>query len=221
MGDTTAGAGSADGPGRGAAPLSDRTFGVARRLWGLVYLRAAMYLAAGIVLFANPDRGLVWVRWLVGGVIVAQGVLLTFEGAPTKRSGRPQGAGDEISWRLIAGVVSIVAGVLIVVWPSMTGPVMYLVVAVWACAAGAVGVIGGLRGRALRTASWDWQLVNAVLWIVLGLVMLLRPSSDVATSAQLLALYLVLAGAVLVVGAFATGTRARDARKARDGAAAG
>ncbi|MCK9794259.1 DUF308 domain-containing protein [Isoptericola sp. 4D.3] len=221
MGDTTADAGSAGSSGHGAAPLSDRTFGIARRLWGLVYLRAAMYLAAGIVLFANPDRGLVWVRWLVGGLIVAQGVLLTVEGAPTRRPGRPQGAGDEVSWRLIAGVLSLLAGVLVVVWPSMTGPVMYLVVAVWACAAGAVGVIGGLRGRALRTASWDWQLVNAVLWVVLGLVMLLRPPSDVPTSAQLLALYLVLAGAVLLVGAFATGTRARDARKARPDGAAG
>ncbi|MFC7876841.1 HdeD family acid-resistance protein [Isoptericola sp. NPDC057391] len=219
MSDTTSGSGGSSGAG--AAPLSDRTFGVARRLWGLVYLRALLYLVAGIVLFANPDRGLVWVRWLVGLVIVAQGVLLTVEGAPTKRSGRPQGAGDEISWRLIAGVVSLLAGVLIIVWPSMSGPVLYLVVAVWACAAGVVGVIGALRGRALRTTSWDWQLVNAVLWIVLGLVMLLRPSSDVATGAQLLALYLLLAGAVLVVGAFATGTRARDARKAREGTEAG
>ncbi|MFC8597058.1 MULTISPECIES: HdeD family acid-resistance protein [unclassified Isoptericola] len=218
MSDTTAGSA---GSGTGAAPLSDRTFGVVRRLWGLVYLRALLYLAAGIVLFANPDRGLVWVRWIVGALIVAQGVLLTVEGAPTKRSGRPEGAGDEISWRLIAGVVSLLAGVLVIVWPSMTGPVMYLVVAVWACAAGVVGVIGGLRGRALRTASWDWQLVNAVLWVVLGLVMLLRPGADVATSAQLLAMYLVLAGAVLVVGAFATGTRARDARKARQDGEAG
>ncbi|GAB6939311.1 HdeD family acid-resistance protein [Isoptericola variabilis] len=221
MGETTPGAAAADGKGREPAPLSDRTLGVARRLWGLTYLRALLYLAAGIVLFANPDQGLTWVRWLIGLVILAQGVLLTVEGAPTKRSGRRRGEGDEVSWRLLAGVVSIAAGLVIVLWPSMSGPVMVLVVAVWACAAGVAGVIGALRGRALRTTSWDWQLVNAVLWIVLGVVMLARPATSVSTSAQLLALYLVMAGAVLVVGAFSAGTRTRDARKARGGAAAG
>jgi len=45
--------------------------------------------------------------------------------------------------------------------------------------------------------------------------------ASVSTAAQLLAFYLLMAGAVLVVGAFSAGTRSRDARKARDGGAAG
>ena len=195
----------------GAAPLSERTLGTARRLWGLVYVRAAAYLAAGVVLFLNPDQGLVWLRWLIGLVILAQGVLLIIEGRPVKTAGA---SGDDVSWRFVVGIVSVVAALVIVLWPSMSVQVLYLVVGVWACAAGVSGIIGGLRGRALRAPAWDWQLANAVLWLVLGVAVLARPSDDPVTIALLLALYLLLAGAVILVGGFAGTTRARDERQA-------
>ena len=131
----------------GAAPLSERTLGTARRLWGLVYVRGAAYLAAGVVLFGNPDQGLVWLRWLIGLVILAQGVLLIIEGRPVKTAAA---SGDDVSWRFVVGIVSVLAALVIVLWPSMSAQVMYLVVGVWACAAGVSGTIGGLRGRALR-----------------------------------------------------------------------
>lgn len=93
----------------------------------------------------------------------------------------------------------------------MTGPLLFLVVGIWACAAGAMALVGGLRGRAARTMAWDWQLVNAALWLALGVVLLARPTDDTATVALLLALYLLLSGAVVLVGGLATTTRQRDA----------
>jgi len=208
MSDTTAGSGK-------GAPLSRRTVGTARRLWGLVYLRGVAYLAAGVLLFLNPEEGLVWLRWLVGLVILVQGILLIVEGRPSKADTTAQSTGDEVSWRFVAGILSVAAALLIVLWPSMTAPMLYLVVGIWACAAGAVGVIGALRGRALRALAWDWQLANAVLWLVLGVVVLTRPTDDTVTIALLLALYLLLSGAVILVGGLASTTRVRDERKGR------
>ncbi|QJW35127.1 HdeD family acid-resistance protein [Cellulosimicrobium protaetiae] len=191
----------------GDGRMSGRTIGTARRLWGLVYLRGAAYLVVGVVLLWRPEEGLTWLRWLVGAVIVAQGVLLVVEGRPDRT---PEGGGA--TWRLVAGVVSVVAGVLVVAWPSMTGPILFRVVGVWACLAGVLGVVGALRARTSRATGWDWQLVNAALWLVLGVVMLARPTTSVATAALLIGLYLVVAGVVLLVGGFATGTAVRDAR---------
>jgi uncharacterized membrane protein HdeD (DUF308 family) len=108
--------------------------------------------------------------------------------------------------------VSVVAGVMIVAWPQMTGPVLLRVVGVWACIAGAIGVVGALRARRTRAVGWDWQLVNAALWLVLGVVMLARPTTSLATAALLIALYLVMSGLVLLVGGFATSTLLRDRR---------
>ncbi|MCA5894080.1 DUF308 domain-containing protein [Isoptericola sp. NEAU-Y5] len=200
-----------------ATPLSQRTVGSARRLWGLVYVRAVAYLAAGVVLFINPDEGLVWLRWLIGLVIFAQGVLLIVEGRPTRADTTAAATGDEVSWRFVVGIVSVAAALVIVLWPSMSARVLYLVVGIWACAAGVSGVIGALRARALRALAWDWQLVNAVLWLVLGVVILTRPTDDTPTIALLLALYLLLAGAVILVGGFAGSTRVRDERTGRTG----
>ncbi|GAA1722646.1 hypothetical protein GCM10009809_18060 [Isoptericola hypogeus] len=204
-----------------AVPLSQRTIGTARRLWGLVYLRAVAYLAGGVVLFLNPDEGLVWLRWLIGLVILVQGILLIVEGRPTKGEPSAESAGDEVSWRFVVGIVSVAAALVVVMWPSMSAQVLYLVVGIWACAAGVSGIIGGLRGRALRALAWDWQLANAVLWLVLGVLIFARPTDDTVTIALLLALYLVLAGAVILVGGFASTTRVRDERKGRAAPVAG
>lgn len=191
--------------------MSDKTVGTARRLWGLVYLRAGAYLLVGVVLFFRPEDGLTWLRWLVGVVIVVQGVLLVLEGRPGRAD---PSEGDVVSWRLVAGGVSVVAGVLIVAWPQMTGPVLLRVVGVWACVAGAIGVVGALRARRDRALGWDWQLANAALWLVLGVVMLARPTTSLTTGALLIALYLVMAGLVLLVGGFSTSTALRDGRAA-------
>ncbi|WP_278235474.1 DUF308 domain-containing protein [Isoptericola sp. AK164] len=190
-----------------ATPLSQRTAGTARRLWGLVYLRAAAYLVVGVLLLINPDEGITWLRWLVGLVIVAQGALLAIENRPAKESGP---AAQEITVRFVVGLASVVAGLLVVLWPSMTADLLVLVVGVWACAAGVMGVVAGLRGRTARTMAWDWQLVNAVLWVVLGVVLLAQPAEGATTIALLLSLYLLLSGAVLLVGALATSTRQKD-----------
>lgn len=188
-----------------AAPLSQRTMGTARRLWGLVYVRAVAYLVVGVWLFVNPDGGLEALKWLVAIAIAAQGILLALEGQAARTA-----KDDGQSWRLLAGIVSIVAAALIVLWPSMTGPAVVLVVGIWACIAGVMGVVAGLRGRVTRNLAWDWQLVNAVLWIVLGVALLAKPSDDLTTIALLLGLYLVMAGAVLAVGGLATTTRQKD-----------
>jgi uncharacterized membrane protein HdeD (DUF308 family) len=199
------------------APMSHRTVGTARRLWGLVYVRGAVSLVAGVVLFVNPDDGLTWLRWLVGLAIAVQGALLVVENR------RAQGGtgGEDLNARLVAGIVSVVAGVAVVAWPSMTGPLLFLVVGVWACVAGAMALVGGLRGRAGRTMAWDWQLVNAALWLVLGVVLLARPTDDMTTVALLLALYLLLSGAVVLVGGLATTTRQKDTDAAASGRSSG
>ncbi|MCB7135722.1 DUF308 domain-containing protein [Cellulosimicrobium marinum] len=203
----------------GATMLSDRAVGTARRLWGLVYLRAAAYLVVGVVLFVRPDDGLRWLRWLLALVIFVQGVILALEGSPG-RGRRSGGSGsrsaddDGVGWRLVAGIVSVVAAVLIAVWPSMSGPLLFRVVGIWACVAGVIGVLGALRARRSRTPGWDWQLANAVLWLVLGVVLLARPTDSWTTAALLVALYLVVAGVVLLVGAFATSTAVSDRRRA-------
>ncbi|WP_166844341.1 HdeD family acid-resistance protein [Isoptericola sp. BMS4] len=194
-------------PDDATTPLSRRTLGTARRLWGLVHVRAAACLVGGVVLFANPDEGLVWLRWLLGLVILAQGVLLALEGVQERR-------GDgEVGWRLVAGLVSVGAALVIVLWPSMSAPALFLVVGLWACAAGVTGAVGALRARAVRAPGWDWRLANAALWLVLGVVVLARPTDDQVTVGLLLALYLLMTGAVLLVGGLATGTRVRDARR--------
>ncbi|MDO8145577.1 HdeD family acid-resistance protein [Isoptericola sp. 178] len=186
-------------------PLSRRTAGTARRLWRLVHVRAVAYLVAGAVLLVNPDEGLSWLRWVIGLAILAQGALLAVENVPGQRADQ-----GDLSWRFVAGLLSVAAGLLVVLWPSMTAPLLFLVVGVWACAAGVAGVVAGLRGRAVRAKAWDWQLVNAVLWIVLGIVILARPTDDAPTIALLLSTYLLLAGAVLLVAGLSTGTRQKD-----------
>lgn len=187
--------------------LSSRTARTARRLWGLVLLRGAAYLVVGVLLFARPDDGLTWLVWLLAAVVAVQGVLLLVEGWRLRADAGPGGPGGARAagggaWRVAVGVLSVAAAVLLVVWPSMTGAVLVRVLGVWAVLAGVLGVVGALRARAAGGARWDWQLLDALLWLVLGALLLVRPFATVHEAAVLLGLYLVMAGVVLLVGAW-------------------
>lgn len=191
--------------------LTGRTTKIARRLWGLAYLRGALFLVIGVVLFVAPDRGIQWLTWLVAAMAVLQGILFLVE------AGRQRKDGEGAVWRWVVGGLSIVVGLVLAFWPSASVTLVLRLVGVWALVAGVIGLVGALHARRTREPGWDWELATAALWVVFGVLVLVSPVTGLQTITVLLGLYLVVTGVVILVAAFAQSTAAKDAKAALAG----
>lgn len=194
--------------------LTGRTTKIARRIWGLAYLRGVLFLLIGVVLFVEPDRGIQWLTWLVAAMAALQGILYLVE------ANRQRKNGEGAVWRWAVGGLGIAVGLLLAFWPSASVTLVLRLVGIWALIGGLVGLVGALRGRRTRAPGWDWELATASLWIVFGILVLASPVTGLQTITVLVGLYLVVTGVVILVAAFAQSTAAKDAKAAAAAAGA-
>lgn len=89
-------------------------------------------------------------------------------------------------WIGVAGVVAVVVGVLILVWPGRTAEVVAAIVAVYAIASGLVYVGVGLIARGPTVWRRLWHVVLGVIFVVAGVVALFNLQATTATLAALL-----------------------------------
>lgn len=208
---TTVGTADPDGGVRAKEPpvsdyaLISRTARAAQRLWGVSLVRGAVAIAVGVFLLIDAAATFTVLVWLLGALLVVDGLVAT---VGALRSPKDE-AGAARSWWIVLGALSIVAGVVVMVWPNRTVTLFVWVVAIWALVAGLFGTAGALRARARGDAGWDWRLAIALITLVLGVVVITHTDVLAETLALVLAVYLLAGGIVQLVASISLRDQAR------------
>ena len=103
---------------------------------------------------------------------------------------------------LMEGVLAIVFGLLLLVWPGPTTGVVIVLVGLFALLSGIVGVFAAI-GAAGNHQPWAWKLITAMLGILAGLAIMRWPGATAAVILYLIAFWLILGGIVGIVEFFA------------------
>jgi uncharacterized membrane protein HdeD (DUF308 family) len=113
------------------------------RIWHV--LIGLLYVAAGVITFRNPGLSSVTLTAVLGGVIIAVGLVRIFMGFQMR------GALDGWLWLVFAGVVSLVLGGMILArWPESSAVVIGVLVAVELIMHGWSYVFLGLAAKRVR-----------------------------------------------------------------------
>jgi uncharacterized membrane protein HdeD (DUF308 family) len=195
--------------------LTTTTFQAARKFWRTSLARGALFLVVGVVMFLWNDAALDVLAWLLAGVLVLQAGILFIETQRMKGAGQ-----DGTTWRLILAVIAVAAAIAVLVWPNRSVTIVLRIVAVWALVAGGINLARALGAYRARTPSWSWEFAIALLWIVFGGLVLVKPLDDVNAVAAVLSVYLVVTGVVLLVSGFALSVAAKDDKAAAAGVVA-
>ena len=109
---------------------------------------------------------------------------------------------DEGRWiPVLAGVISILVGVLTFMAPHVTAIVLLFYIAVWAMVRGVLDIVLAVRLR--REIQGEWRLVLAgIASITFGALLLARPGAGALTIVWLIGAYAILAGVLLTMFAF-------------------
>jgi uncharacterized membrane protein HdeD (DUF308 family) len=160
-----------------------------RKVWPLA-LRGVVAILFGIVAVLWPGITLSALAILFGAFVLVEGVVTL-----TSAFGRVD-SGRRVA-RVLLGLVSIVAGVLTMVWPGVTALVLVVLIGAWALVAGALDIYAASRAPA------QWGLVVlGVVSMVAGALVLVRPYAGAFAVAIVIGFYAIVAGALRIAEAW-------------------
>ena len=174
--------------------------------WAL-WLAGFVALAGGLSLLVNPDADLRLVRWLVGLFLAGWGVLRLVHTGRAPRRDR--------AWLGLSGAAAVVAGIVVLVWPSITITALVYILVLGGLALAAVDLVGVVVNRR-RDPSWWLYLLRGVGTLLLVLVLLLWPAETLNVVRVLTAVLLILWGAATLGEAYQSPVRDNVYRRQLD-----
>jgi uncharacterized membrane protein HdeD (DUF308 family) len=161
----------------------------------------------GIIALVSPGIALLTLVWVFGIYAILDGIAAVALGIRAR--GEPNWV-----WTLVQGVVSVLAGLVALVWPGVTALALLFLIAFWAVMLG-VGQIGGaFAARRRGSNAWGWTLAAGVLNVVFGVLLLIWPGSGILTLVWLVGIFALAGGIALIVLAFRVRSVARPTENA-------
>jgi uncharacterized membrane protein HdeD (DUF308 family) len=174
---------------------------VLARYWWAIALRGVVAIIFGILAWVMPVTTLAALVLLYGSYALVDGVF-NVAAAVSGRSGvRPWWA------MLLAGLVSIAAGLVTFFWPGLTAIALVYVIAAWAIVRGVFEIAAAVRLRRVITTEWRLGLSGG-LSIIFGAILMLAPGAGAVAMVLWIGSWAIIAGVVLV----ALGVRLRGLR---------
>ena len=161
------------------------------RNWSVLLLNGVLLVVAGVLIFS--------IDWTVGELAALIAALFIFQGLvqalTTAIDARARRA------NVIAGLLSIAAGIVIIAWPGPGVLAVAIFLGAWLIASGTFGITAALAARDLLPVWWLVLLVGA-LEIVLGVLALVAPGATLAAIITVAGIWAVVIGAMRIAIAF-------------------
>ncbi|MGH3148616.1 MAG: HdeD family acid-resistance protein [Rubrobacter sp.] len=162
--------------------------------WWALLLRGIAAVLFGLAALFWPGPTLFVLIFMYGAFVLVDGVFAIVAGIRAGRSQR--------RWLLMAeGVLSLLAGLIVLAWPGMSALLMLYVIAFWAILGGVLRIVEAISLR--REIDNEWTLVlSGVLSIVLGVVLAVLPGVGLLSLAWMIGIFALGVGATFIVLAF-------------------
>ena len=161
------------------------------RRWWWILVRGIAAILFGIYCFMRPGMSL----WALVMLFAAFAIV---EGASMIVFGRKLG---NWFWYALAGLVSMAAGVIAIVYPGITGMALLWVIAAWAILHGIAEIMAGWEIRKIVEGEWVLY-VGGALAIIFGLILFFRPGAGALSVIWLIGTFMILWGILQVILSF-------------------
>ena len=157
------------------------------KLWWLMTLVGVATLGVGIFFVADPHETLSTFTVIAGIFLLVEGVLSI--------AGSIFGRGDGRGLLALVGVLSAIAGLILIKKPFDTLLVFTLIFGVWFVVAGIVRFVVAFSAEENRGATFALAAID----LIAGVVILAWPKLGLATFAVIVGITLILRGTLLIV----------------------
>jgi uncharacterized membrane protein HdeD (DUF308 family) len=164
------------------------------RNWWALALRGAAAVIFGLIAFALPGLTLSVLILFFAAYLLVDGVFALVAGL--------RAAGHHERWGglVIEGILDLIAGAFVVMWPGMTLVVFIYMAAFWAVVSGIALLVAAFR---LHKQHGEWLMILAgVLSIAWGILAALFPIAGILVWAWWIGAYALVFGIAMLILAF-------------------
>lgn len=176
------------------------------RVWAIPLIAGIVSFGLGLAFLAND--------WTLKALVVVTGLLFVFRGLALIFS--PEEATATVGEHVVAGILGIVAGVVLIAWPGPTLLVLAFFVGAWLAASGGFRIVDAIAHRH-ELPHWITVLAIGVVELALGVWAMRRPEVTVNLMTAILGLWAVITGVILAIQAFEIRRDAKTLRAAASG----
>jgi uncharacterized membrane protein HdeD (DUF308 family) len=101
--------------------------------------------------------------------------------------------------RIGLGVVSILFGILVLVWPGISLAILVIMVGIWAIVIGILQIASSVGHRAVPNSGWVWAIIGGALSILFGILVLIWPGTGVVSIIWIIGIWAIVWGITLIV----------------------
>ena len=166
--------------------------------WDLVLLRGIIAILFGVAALVLPQVTVPVLVILFGAYTLVNGIVIAMMAIKDRTY-----ESDWWVW-LLAGLVSMAAGVVSFAWPGITAAILFYVIVAWAIVSGILEIVLAIQLRKVVKGEWLLALTG-ILSIVFGFLCIVQPAAGALTILWLLGIYPIVYGALQV--ALAVGLR--------------
>jgi len=170
--------------------------------WWSIALRGVAAIVLGLLSLYAPAITFLSLVIVFGIYAIIDGVLAL--SMAVRGTGSSQGA------IVLRGIVSIIAGVLVLAWPGVSALALLVVIGVWAIVAGILEIIVAIWHR--KELEHEWLLgLEGALSLAFGVLLLFSPLAGAITLGLWVGVYALVFGVLLVGAGFRMRSRQKKA----------
>jgi len=159
--------------------------------WWVVLLEGIAAIIIGILFLAYPARTLFFVVQVLGWYWLIVGIINIFSIFMDK---------SNWGWKLLSGIIGIIAGLIIIGYPLLSGilvpSALAILIGIMGLVIGCISLLQGFKG-----GGWGAAIIG-VLTIILGLLIIASPMVATVMLLYLLAFFAIAGGVVAIYLAF-------------------
>jgi uncharacterized membrane protein HdeD (DUF308 family) len=161
------------------------------RNWWLLLLNGALLIVAGVLIF-SIDWSIRSLATFIGALFVFEGVSMALTTGIDARVGRAN---------VLGGLLSLAAGVAIIVWPGPGLLVVAIFLGAWLIVVGTLTISGAFAARHL-IPDWWLLLILGLVEVPLGVLALADPGATLAAIVTVGGIWAVAVGVMRIVLSF-------------------
>ena len=153
-------------------------------------------LFLGLLLFFKSSETLVGISYLVGGVLIALGVIaiINFLRNNTKDI--------FVKLNIVYGIVSIVAGIFLVTVPEFIGSIIPVVVGIAVIISSSFKVQQALVLKNLDSKYFLPSLIMAIICLICGVVILFNPFTSAVVVTKIIGLFMIIYAILDIINSY-------------------
>lgn len=165
---------------------------LAKKVWIFAIIRGVLGIIFGLVALFAPIATAVVLAIVIGAWAIVDGVFDIIEAIRHRGS-------SSMALRIVWGAVSILFGILVLVWPGMSLGVLVIFVGIWAIIIGVLEIMASIRHRAVPNSGWVWGIIGGALAILFGILVLVRPGTGLVTIIWIIGIWAIVWGITFIV----------------------